>query len=104
MPRYTWRTVTLSVPTGLNRVQFFNGNSRRVSLIVSGNISTGMRVGSDPGSGPGGLYVTIESQSLRTLRFADYGPAMQSPVWVSHGSAGAVEVTVTEIVFISRCN
>ncbi len=103
MARYTWNSITQDVPVGLNRVEFLRGDSRRVSLIVSANISTGIRVGSEPGSSSFGLYVTIESQSLRVLKFSDYGPAIKSPVWVSTSAGGVAAVTVTEILLLSQC-
>lgn len=101
--RYGFNSVTLSVPAGTNRVQALNGNASRVSLIVSCANSNSIRVSSLGGSSADGVWVIVIGRDAIVFKFADVGPVMQQPVYVSHFNSVAVEIVVTEVYKLPGC-
>lgn len=95
--RYAWNSVSATVPTGNNRVQFLFANPTRVALLVTNASLVAVRIASTGGSGVQGIFATISVNAAFVLKYSDMGPLMQQDIWISHFSGGNVDVIVTEV-------
>jgi hypothetical protein len=101
--RYGFNSVTGTIPSGSSKVQALVGNASRVSLIVSAVSNAAVRISSLGGSGVDGNWCIVLAASGIVLKFADLGPVIQQPVFISHLLGSPLEITVTEVYKLPWC-
>ena len=103
MANYSYNIVSISVPSGFARVQFFCPNPSRVSLLVSCEGFFSARIATRGGSGSDGFWYVVNTQSGTPLTYKDYGPLIQDEVWLSHNDTSSRKLIATEICRLSGC-
>jgi len=99
---YDFRSVSAVVGSG-SRIQFHTANPRRVSILVSGNVSVSYRVCYAGGSSLQSAWISAFTNVPATFTYRDCGPVMQQPIFIEHNGGVNITFTVTEVYRIGDC-
>lgn len=101
MSAYGYRNFQFATAAGNVPLRVIGSNARRLTLLISGDVSTFLRVGNSANGGTVQAFITVSGIAAPPLTYRDFGTLMQYEIWVS-STAAITNLFVTEVYLLSR--